>query len=210
MTRPLRVSLSPVNLSRKGIPKKFHDISITDYQDYGNDELTRVRDFIIEYLDKINSKFESNAGLLFYGSNGVGKSMLASIIIKEAYRNRYSSKRVTFIEYINEYTRMWGEKGKNREELEELFYHDFKAVEFLVLEELGKEIDTKIASPILEDCLRYREDYGLVTIICSNLTPKMLFEKYGPSISSLLKGNCTPVKIESVDQRNSFYKERTD
>ena len=156
-------------------------------------------------------KFENNEGLFLYGSNGVGKSLLASIVVKEAYRQRYTSKRVSFMEYISEYTRIWDSRNKEeREELEAHFYNDYKAVEFLVIEEVGKEIDSKIAVAVLEDCLRYREEKGLPTIICTNLTPQSLVDKYGNSIASLIKGNFTPIQIVGSDKRKEHFGGKSD
>jgi DNA replication protein DnaC len=209
--RPIRLELSPINLSRRGVPKKFHKHTIEDFDDYGSSDLKKVKDLITNYINTIDEKFENNEGLFMYGANGVGKTLLASIVVKEAYRHRYTSKRVTFNDYIKEYTRVWGVKDKlEREALEEQFYNDFKAVEFLVLEEIGKEIDTKITAPILEDCLRYREERGLVSIICTNIEPKLIVEKYGNSIGSLIKGNFLPIKIIGSDKRKEKFDEKVD
>lgn len=211
MKRPIREVLSPVNLSRRGVPKQFHNYTINDFDDYGNSELKEVKEFIQKYIDNIDEMFEKNMGLFLYGANGVGKTLLASIIVKEAYRHRYTSKRVTFADYIAEYTRVWGTKDMHeREELEELFYNDYKGVEFLALEEIGKEVDSKITAPILEDCLRYREEKGFPTIICTNLEPKLIVEKYGNSIGSLIKGNFTPIKIVGNDKRREYYNYRVE
>lgn len=129
-------------------------------------------------------------------------TMLSCFIVKEAYRHRYTAQRVTFSEYVKRYTDMWGAKTPSEKEaLEEEFYQRYKAVEFLVLEEIGKEMDTKAVRPILEDLLRYREDEGFVTIICTNLAPKQLREIYGESIYSLIRGNLYFVKIEGDDVR---------
>lgn len=209
MSRPVRERLSQLNLNRRGIRREFYDLTIDDFKDYGSEDLEAVREFIRDYIDNIDSSFDENKGLFLFGSNGVGKSFLASLIVKEAYRHRYTSKRVTFSEYISEYTRVWDAKSvEEREEIESEFYNDYKAVEFLALEEVGKEIDSKISAPILEDLLRYREDKGLVTIMCSNLEPKVLVEKYGSSIASLIKGNMTPIKIVGSDKRQEYYDER--
>jgi len=209
LSRPVRERLSQLNLNRRGIRREFYDLTIDDFKDYGSEDLEAVREFIRDYIDNIDSSFDENKGLFLFGSNGVGKSFLASLIVKEAYRHRYTSKRVTFSEYISEYTRVWDAKSvEEREEIESEFYNDYKAVEFLALEEVGKEIDSKISAPILEDLLRYREDKGLVTIMCSNLEPKVLVEKYGSSIASLIKGNMTPIKIVGSDKRQEYYDER--
>ena len=170
MARPMRSSLSESSLIMMGVPKRFVDKTIKDFKDYGDEELAEVKEYVSDYLNNVVENFEEGNGIFFYGSNGVGKSFLASIMLKEFYRHRYSCRRVTFIQYINEYTRMWDYHGDEKETLESDFYTRYKAVEFLVLEEVGKEIDSKIAKPILEDLLRYREEHGLITVICSNVT----------------------------------------
>jgi DNA replication protein DnaC len=209
--RPVRTALSLENMRFRGIPKKFFKTSIEDFDDYDDSDLKDVKSFIKNYIESLDYMFEDNKGIFFYGSNGVGKTMLGSIIIKEAYRHRYTSKRCTFVSYIAEYTRIWGiRNAEEKEEAEALFYNDYKAVEFLFLEEVGKEIDSKIAQPILEDLLRYREDKGLPTIIATNIPPKQITEQYGSSISSLIKGNMTPIKIVGTDRRKEVFESESD
>lgn len=207
MQRPLRTRLSEKNLSIIGIPPKFHKVTINDFETYGDADLKRVKLYVGNYLSDIDIKFKNNSGIYFYGANGVGKTMLSCIIVKEAYRHRYTSKRVTFAEYVQKYTNMWGAKNPSeRESLEDEFYNRYKAVEFLVLEEIGKEMDTKAVRPILEDLLRYREDNGLVTIYCSNLAPSQLKSIYGNSIFSLISGNTYPISIDCEDKRREKFK----
>lgn len=209
--RPVRTSLSRKNLLTRGVPKHLLDVTIRELDDFNDPDRKAVVDYIKDYVKHIPDNFNNNQGIMLYGSNGVGKSFIATIIVKYAYIYRYTSKRCTFMEYINEYTRMWGCKNpQEKEELEELFYRNYKAVEFLCLEEIGKELDTKLSPTVLEDLLRYREERGLVTIICTNLNPKDLKEKYGNSIMSLIKGNCTPIKLVGEDNRQAVFKERID
>ena len=208
MKRPVRKSLNPKSLSIIGIPKSFISYSIEDFV-AKTDELKDVKSFIGDYIDNIDSNFDNNKGLFLCGSNGVGKTMLSCIILKEAYRHRYTARRTTFVEYIDKYTRVWSSKNSDeKEQFEDELYTYYKAVEFLVLEEIGKEIDSKVAAPILEDLLRYREDNGLVTILCTNLNPEMISDRYGESCMSLLKGNTIPLTIESKDRRNVAFKSR--
>ena len=174
-------------------------MTINDFKDFGDECLADIKEYVKNYIDTIDQQFDNNNGLFFYGSNGVGKSMLSSIILKQAYIHRYSGRRVTFGKYISLYTESWG--SKNKEVIEENFSDQYKSVEFLVLEEVGKEIDSKIAKPILEDLLRYREENGLVTIMCSNISLQIIQKDYGNSITSLIKGNMTPIKIIGADRR---------
>ena len=207
--RPMRKSLAPKNLISRGIPKHLIEVSVNDLDDFGSEERRKFVDFMTNYLNYINSVFQNNQGLFLFGSNGVGKSFCSCLIVKMAYAYRYTSRRCTFMEYITEYTRLWNIKNADeKEQAEGMFYHKYKAVEFLVLEEIGKELDTKLAPTVLEDLLRYREERGLVTIICTNLEPKDVIERYGNSVGSLIKGNFTPVRIVGSDKRTQSYAER--
>lgn len=205
--RPLRKYLSPKSLSLIGIPKKFHEITIEDFKTYNSKDLDAVQDCIARYISTMNwQTLDKLGGLCLFGSNGVGKTMLACIVAKEAYKHRYSTRRVTFVEYMSRYTLVWGARSiEEKESAEDDLYNNYKAVEFLVLEEVGKEVDSKASAPILEDLLRYREDNGLVTVLCTNLSPKDLESRYGVSVSSLLKGNMTPIRIEGIDKRKEHY-----
>ena len=206
--RPLRDEVSQKSLVIMGVPKKYTSKTLKDFSDYGSKDLADIKKFCGEYIDNLEDNIEDNRGIFFYGSNGVGKSFLSSIILKEFYRYRYSCRRVTFAQYINEYTRVWDYHGDEKDTMESDFYSRYKAVEFLVLEEIGKEIDSKIAKPILEDLLRYREENGLVTVICSNITPKVFTSEYGNSVMSLIQGNMTPIQLVGKDRRKDVYARR--
>ena len=200
MKRPVRSYVSESSLILMGVPKHFCKVSLNDFKTY--EGVKEVKVFVKDYIDHLDQNIEENKGIFFCGSNGVGKSMLSCIILKEAYRRRYSCRRITFSQYIGYYTDAWNVRDKQEKDvLEGDFYEKYKGVEFLVLEEIGKEIDSKIAQPILEDLLRYREEHGLVTIICSNIPMKVIEEKYGASIASLCKGHMTPVTIVGKDMR---------
>ncbi len=205
--RPERKYLSPKSLSLIGIPKKFHEVTIENFKTYGNSDLEEVQDCIARYISNMRwQSLDKLGGLCLFGSNGVGKTLIACIVAKEAYKHRYSTRRVTFVDYMSRYTLVWSARSiDEKESAEDDLFNNYKAVEFLVLEEVGKEVDSKASAPILEDLLRYREDNGLVTVICTNLSPKDIESRYGASVASLLKGNMTPIKIEGIDKRKEYY-----
>jgi DNA replication protein DnaC len=194
--RPIRTTLSNKNLINMGVPKALLDLSLEDL-----DLNEKILDYVQGYIDNIDNSFKYNKGLFLYGSNGTGKTSIASIIIKEAYKHRYTAKRMTWVDYMTLYTRAWGCNNFELKMHTEDVIKDIKDREFLVLEEIGKEQDNKLAMTLLEDLLRHREDKGFPTIICTNLAPKSVVERYGASIESLIKGNMTPIKLVGKDNR---------
>lgn len=203
--RPLRREVNSASLVMMGVPRRFCDKTLDDFNTYGKKSLKSIKTFITDYIDNLDDNVEDNRGICFMGSNGVGKSLLSCIILKEMYKHRYSCRRVTFSSYITAYTESWGANKSEKDVLESELFEKYKGVEFLVLEEIGKEIDSKIAKPILEDLLRYREEHGLLTIICTNLTPQTLKESYGASVCSLINGNMTVIMIDSEDKRQEAF-----
>ena len=194
--RPIRTTLSNKNLINMGVPKALLDLSLEDL-----DLSEKILDYVQGYIDNIDNSFKYNKGLFLYGSNGTGKTSIASIIIKEAYKHRYTAKRMTWVDYMTLYTRAWGCNNFELKMHTEDVIKDIKDREFLVLEEIGKEQDNKLAMTLLEDLLHHREDKGFPTIICTNLAPKSVVERYGASIESLIKGNMTPIKLVGKDNR---------
>jgi DNA replication protein DnaC len=207
--RPVRTFISSESLELMGIPAHFASAGIEDYETYGEKNLVAVKAEVKNYVDSLHVNIARGCGLFLFGSNGVGKTMLSCIIGKEAYRHRYFVRRTTLSRYISECAKAWGAGSMaDKEEVESSVTDQYKGAELLLLDEVGKEIDSKVQSPLLEDLLRYREDHRKATIICSNLSPKDIKQKYGISCFSLLTGNYTPICIESTDRRAEKYRER--
>lgn len=192
--RPKRTKISKKNLVNCGVPSRLHDLYLEDLE-----VEDKIKQYVLCYTEHLDKVYKEGKGIYFFGNNGVGKTTLACMILKECYTYRYTCKRITFMDYVSLYTRAWGDSEVKQEVEEEI--NKIKSREFLCIEEIGKENDTKVAVNVLEDLLRYREDNSLPTIICTNLSPKVIKERYGNSIYSLLKGNCVPIKVTGEDKR---------
>lgn len=192
--RPKRTKISKKNLVNCGVPSRLHDLYLEDLE-----VEDKIKQYVLRYTEHLDKVYKEGKGIYFFGKNGVGKTTLACMILKECYTYRYTCKRITFMDYVSLYTRAWGDSEVKQEVEEEI--NKIKSREFLCIEEIGKENDTKVAVNVLEDLLRYREDNSLPTIICTNLSPKVIKERYGNSIYSLMRGNCVPVKVTGEDKR---------
>lgn len=198
--RPVRTALYPESLKLIGIPASMAEKSAEDII-VDSSAREKLKDFVLGYMKKINENFAKNVGLYFYGSNGTGKTFMSCLVLREAYRHRFTARRITFAEYCKKYTKSWGAKSADEREMYEAELYEFKSAEFLLLEEIGKGVENSTTIPILEDLLRYREDKGYPTLFATNLRIEQVRELYGASIYSLITGHCIPVKMEEKDRR---------
>lgn len=190
---PPRDRLSVENLYRIGIPKEYHHLRFIDLE--GIDTVVQKME---KYVKRIHDNYENNVGLFLLGSNGVGKSAIVSILLREAYRHRYTAKRTT----MNMITPI-GVKAKWDDEVNSEYHQYYLNVDFLAIEEVGKEQegDKKANINILEEILRHRNERGYPTFIVTNLPPSEFKERYGNSIWSLINETMVPIKIVGEDKR---------
>lgn len=191
---PLRNVLRMENLISRGVPREYAKATLADFE--MDKDLYKL---FYNYLTNIELMHDDNVSLILFGMNGNGKTWLSSLIVKEAYIHRYKSMRVTLQSYIDMHF---------KRDREEIVYKlaKIEEVDFLVIDEVGKEVFSKGQFNIiaLEELLRKRETLGLPTIICTNLPLRGnggLFMQYGKSIESLVNGNYFPVEFVGDDFR---------
>lgn len=197
---PPRNSLSSTNLSRIGVPRLFFDCEVDDF--VGDDE---VKGIIERYVNNIHDMFSDCVNLTFYGSNGSGKTFLTSLILKNAYYFRYTAKRITLKRYIDL-------KFMPSDQKDDAVWEEIRTVdnsEFLVVDEVGKEPNTKNDGNIsvFEELLKYREEKGFPTILCTNLTLENLKEKYGSTVHSLVTQSVC-LEMDGGDMRREVFENR--
>lgn len=202
---PVRKSISTNNLILKGIPAEYINCSLDNFVE--NDS---TKELIERYIDNIHSMYEDRVCLAFYGANGTGKTYLASIIVKEAYRHRYKSHLTTLAHYMD----LMFTPNKTEDIKEELKY--INEAEFLVIDEVGKENFTKTQSNVtlLEDLLRQAITKGQVVILISNLPledvggVEGLYTLYGKSVESIIEGDFVKLEFNLKDYRPKVLKNK--
>ena len=200
--RPVRTTLSAKNLIYRGVPREYIHADLDEYPVKEN-----TRELFARYMDYLDEMFEDKINLILYGSNGSGKTYLSSLIVKEAYRKRYTSFRVTLKSFIDMHFK------RDKDELIAEKLDEIINAEFLVIDEVGKETFDKsqFNITVLEELLRERDTQGKPTIICTNLPLEErggLYEQYGKSIQSLIDGNFVKVKFEGEDNRHDVTRKK--
>lgn len=153
-----RMRLTQAHVERMLVPRRFWGVR---FDKVPND----VREDVDQYLRRLDEHLDHGDGLLFWGSNGVGKTSVAVLIAFEIRRRGASVLFVTA-------------EGLRQAVLErEQFDNDqsvidrAREVDCLVLDDLGKEHsgETGFTEHLFENLIRQRSASRRVTIITTNL-----------------------------------------
>lgn len=184
-----RSSLGVELLSIANVPERFWKMTLDDYEFTG--KLAQFKPLFLAYINNLSQMHSDGCSLVLMGSNGCGKTMLASIIMQEALKRYYSSYYLTVTDLI--------ERTFSGENLTSLISCDI-----LVLDELGAETKLKSQSEVvtIERLLKFREEKKLPTIICTNLNKKEVSTRYGNTVYSLLDSYVNIIIVDA-DKRKS-------
>lgn len=177
---------------RANIPREYWYLKIENYQG-DMDALNEIK----EYLKYIDNYYKKNIGLFLFGPHGVGKTLLAVYILKEAIKKGYKSVRFTCLsDIISQFTASWFSDDEKKE-----FYNKMMETQFLVIDDVGKEFKSSknnLTESVFDKILRYRDH---PTIITSNKVSEHIETSYGESIGSLMSGKLISVSFKGTDFR---------
>ena len=187
-----RKELKQGALMYMGIPVMYQGLTWDDYI-FPSQSMEKL---LRGYTDHCFEMYEDNVNLLLTGSNGAGKTYVASIILQYCYSYYFSARMITFKELISKVF-----KGED--------YSAYLEADFLALDELGAEVSLKsdAEKSLLEDFLKQRFTKGKPTIICSNLSTPSLKERYGNTFYSMLS-EFVKVEITSKDGRPEAFRKK--
>jgi DNA replication protein DnaC len=162
-----------------------------------------VRSKIAEYLADLENQLDNGKGLYLYGSTGLAKTGIASIVLIEALRKGRSGYFITLDGLVDLYAGGW--KDDN---LKEQYKDVVLGTDVLVIDEVGNESKTnnQLVSGCFNDVLRKRFNNLQTTIITSNLYFKKIKDTYGEEVHSILCECTTPYEFTGVDYRQGMAK----
>lgn len=160
-----------------GIGARYHRLRWEDY--HGDPEIVdRLKKFVVDHEHHITM----GEGLFFQGPLGTGKTMLATLVLKEFLKKGYSVYAKTFEQALRMFTAGWYSEDDRK-----YFHKKFVTSQVLLLDEIGREHKTKLTEATFDSILRTRVHESRPTFITTNMTIEDMESTYGSSALSLLK-----------------------
>ncbi len=149
------------------------------------------------YLQKMDSMLDHGDGLLLWGEWGVGKTCAACVLAKEARRKGAS------VLFATTETLRSAVLEKEGFDDDQLLIDRARQVEFLVLDDLGKEHsgESGFTERLFENLLRERSAHQRATIVTTNMDPAALGKKYKLSMMEVIKESLVPLHFEGENRR---------
>lgn len=173
------------------IPQIYWNIPLDVFPD------KKVQNIVEKYCLFLNQAYSHGQGIIFSGAHGTGKTLLSCYIAQRALEKGYTVRYMPFSKLIDLLF-----QGMRNPELLKKIYLMIERIEFLVLDDLGKEytgvndqLNQKVSLSV-DVLLRERVNRGLVTILSTNYTQRDLKQRYGDSVFSIMSqvGRLVPVK----------------
>lgn len=189
----MTTNYKPMYLAR-GIWELWHEKTWDDYIDpfYKNQIIKCVEDDVTE-------------NVLLYGDNGLGKSMLMNLAMKDFIAKGKEVYVIDFRNLVKEYTRSWRDEGK----LGRIMMSDYLAIDDLGKEFSAGDVSKELATTALDYVLRYRFQRKLSTWLTFNMKLNEISDCYTPHIASLLKRSSIAIAFEGEDFGDKLFKKIT-
>lgn len=169
-----------------------------DWADYSGP--TQILDGVMNFMDHRNRFLRRGMGLYFLGGPGLGKTFLATMVLKELIKDgSFTCFATTFSQTIEMFTAGWSSRDDKT-----YFQDKFIGSEVLLLDDVGKELrGTRIAlsETTFDAILRQRVQAGKATFITTNMTARELGDGYGAAILSLLREKSLELAFTGSDFR---------
>jgi len=194
-----------MKLIRSNIPIKYISLKMKDIT---HPQIRIQKKVIKKYIKKIDEYFKRGIGFYLYGQTGLAKTALGVMILKAAIDKGKTAYFIDYRDLIDFYTKIWKMSGSEKGDTEKEFEDKIYCVDYLLIDNLGSEIKTKIDFSILEKILRKRNYANLPTIITSNVKitqySRQKHCKFPDTMKSLLKANNKEIEFVGMDYRETI------
>jgi DNA replication protein DnaC len=118
------------------------------------------------YVESFNPSIKADNNMMFVGSPGTGKNMLAAIICMEVIRRGFTAEHSTAMKIVRSIKDSWREREVSEQETIKRYYHP----DLLVIDEIGVQFGSDTEKLYLTEIINERYEQYNPTILISNLT----------------------------------------
>jgi DNA replication protein DnaC len=178
-----------------GLGKSYQVLSWGDVSEHVFLENQEALDAIADYWQNSMYYVARGFGLMLYGGNGTGKTLLSSLLLKRllTHGRGLDAYFTTFTTLLDRYAGGWSDKDAAA-----WFERRVVNAEVLVIDDVGKESinRTGMSSNALDNMMRTRVQHDRPTIFTTNLSMQRFRDIYAGSTWSLLTEKVLPYEIK--------------
>lgn len=179
-----------------GIGRSYQTFSWKDLSDDFYRDNKSLLSEIEVFRDNSDVFVSRGTGFVLSGTNGAGKTSVASLLLKDLLKKKKSCFSVTAYELVSMETDSWEDKELRVRTQKKLFGSDI-----LLVDDLGKERETVFTSSLFEELLRRRVQSSKSTIFTTNLSQQQASTRYSVGFNSLLSESGPWLQVVGGDFR---------
>lgn len=176
------------------IPLTYQQYSWVDATNVEAGAMTEV----IDYAAMSEPYLAAGIGLILHGTGGTGKTLVATLLLKQLISKGQKGYFCTFNELLSSFTAGWRDPEDKK-----FFISNIKNSPFLVLDDVGKEMKGRsdLTEALMDEVLRHRVASLKPTILTTNYNFETLKAGYGTGVMSLLSERSISYEFTSQDFR---------
>lgn len=146
------------------------------WADWDQTKFPAASEAVAGYLNDPETYVRAGIGMLFVGRSGTGKTLMASLLLKELLARGYDGYFTRFAKAVDLFMSGWRDPDEKR-----WFHRRIENSEVLVLDDIGREHkgNMETSSHTVEEVIRHRVANARPTIITTNKKPEELQNDYG-------------------------------
>ena len=161
-----------------GIPARFATSDMASWI-HTMDQQRAIWRWVRKYIDNFDQALETGRSVVFLGHTGTGKTHMAIAVLANLLSQGHTGAYTTVMDMLSRFKDTYNQKSK---ETERAVMEDLTTCAILVIDEVGKQLDTAYESAQLFRVLDRRYCGTLPTLLVSNLDRKGLKEFLGEPI----------------------------
>lgn len=164
--------------------------------------------FVLNYVRNLDDNVDAGIGFSLTSEHyGTGKSMLASLVLKECVKRGYICFSTTYADMLASMKSGWHDPI-----FAKWYKQKVDSAQVLMIDDIGKELsdegsfNTGMSQVTLDSILRTRSQQNRPTFFTSNYGAADIGSAYGGAVLSLMKEQGEMVSVHGEDYREKFVR----